>query len=149
MPQICDMGQAASLPLRRKACCGFFRPKNPTAAARIEPAILGTRGQHANYLITEAANIHPVGLSRFWHRRLKTILAPEPSVTFGWPWLSNDEYRINKHLPGDVCITALNRLTPQYSICLLWSIWQKRWVSGGMGLNVRFCWTKVYQLWNT
>jgi hypothetical protein len=26
MPQICDMGQTALLPLRRKACCGFFFP---------------------------------------------------------------------------------------------------------------------------
>jgi hypothetical protein len=25
----------------------FFRPKNPTASAGFEPAILGTRGQHA------------------------------------------------------------------------------------------------------
>jgi len=24
MPQICDMGQTALLPLRRKACWGFF-----------------------------------------------------------------------------------------------------------------------------
>jgi hypothetical protein len=47
MPQICDMGQTALLPFRRKECCGFFRLKNPTASARFEPAILGTRGQHA------------------------------------------------------------------------------------------------------
>ena len=26
MPQICDMGPTALLPLRRKACWGFFRP---------------------------------------------------------------------------------------------------------------------------
>jgi hypothetical protein len=39
MPQICDMGQTALLPLRRKACCGFFHPKNPTASAGFEPAI--------------------------------------------------------------------------------------------------------------
>jgi hypothetical protein len=31
-----DMGQAALLPLRRKACWGFFRPKNPTASAGFE-----------------------------------------------------------------------------------------------------------------
>jgi hypothetical protein len=42
MPQICDMGQTALLPLRRKACCGFFRPENPPASAWFEPAILGT-----------------------------------------------------------------------------------------------------------
>jgi hypothetical protein len=41
------MGQTALLPLRRKACCGFFRPENPTASTGLEPAILGTRGQHA------------------------------------------------------------------------------------------------------
>ena len=33
MPQIYDMGPTALLPLRRKACWGFFRPKNPTASA--------------------------------------------------------------------------------------------------------------------
>jgi hypothetical protein len=49
MPQICDMGQTALLPFRRKACWEFFRPKNPTASAGSEPAILDTRGQHANH----------------------------------------------------------------------------------------------------
>ena len=47
MPQICDMGPTALLPLRRKACWGFFRPKNPTASAGFEPANLGTKDQHA------------------------------------------------------------------------------------------------------
>jgi len=47
MPQIYDMGRTALLPLRRKACLGFSQPKNPTASAGFEPAILGTKGQHA------------------------------------------------------------------------------------------------------
>ena len=55
VPQMYDMGQTALLPLRRKACWGFFCPKNPTASARFEPASLGTRGQHANHWTTEAA----------------------------------------------------------------------------------------------
>jgi hypothetical protein len=42
-----DMGQTALLPLRRKACWGFFRPKNPTASAGFESANLGTKGQQA------------------------------------------------------------------------------------------------------
>ena len=46
--QICDMGDGFTSP-PRKACSGFFRPKNLTASAGIEPAILGTRGQHANH----------------------------------------------------------------------------------------------------
>ena len=33
--------------LRRKACWGFFRPKNPTALAGGKPANLGTKSQHA------------------------------------------------------------------------------------------------------
>jgi hypothetical protein len=37
----------ALLSLRRKACWGFFRPKNPTALAGCEPANVGTKGQHA------------------------------------------------------------------------------------------------------
>jgi hypothetical protein len=42
-----DMGQTPLLPLRRKACWGFCRPKNPTASAGFEPVNLGTKGQHA------------------------------------------------------------------------------------------------------
>jgi hypothetical protein len=41
------MGPTALLPLRRKACWGFFRPKNPTASAGCEPVNLGIKGQHA------------------------------------------------------------------------------------------------------
>jgi len=41
------MGPTALLLLRRKACWGLFRPKNPTASAGCEPANLGTKGQHA------------------------------------------------------------------------------------------------------
>jgi hypothetical protein len=41
------MGPTALLPLQRKACWGFFHPKNLTALARCEPANLGTKGQHA------------------------------------------------------------------------------------------------------
>jgi hypothetical protein len=54
MPQICDMTQTALLPLRRKACCGFFRPKNPTASAGFEPVILGTRDQFTNEGLSDA-----------------------------------------------------------------------------------------------
>jgi hypothetical protein len=43
------MEQTALLPFRRKACCGFFRLKNPTASAGFEPVMLGTRGQHAKH----------------------------------------------------------------------------------------------------
>jgi hypothetical protein len=67
MSQSCDMEQTALLPLRRKARCGFFRPKNPMASAGIDPAILGTRGQRANQWTTEAAaqalQLHKVMLS--------------------------------------------------------------------------------------
>jgi len=35
-----DMGPTALLPLRREARWGFFRPKNSTASAGFEPAIL-------------------------------------------------------------------------------------------------------------
>ena len=41
-------GQTALLPLRRKACWGFFFAlKNPTASVGFKPANLGTKGQHA------------------------------------------------------------------------------------------------------
>jgi hypothetical protein len=41
------LGPTALLPLRRKACWGFFHPKNPTALAECKPANLGTKDQHA------------------------------------------------------------------------------------------------------
>jgi hypothetical protein len=47
--QIYDMGPTALLPLRKKACWGFFRPKNLMDSAGFDSANLGTRGQHANY----------------------------------------------------------------------------------------------------
>jgi hypothetical protein len=43
MPQIYDNGPPALLPLRRKACWGFFRPEKSDGFAN-----LGTRGQHAS-----------------------------------------------------------------------------------------------------
>jgi hypothetical protein len=49
------MGQIILIPLRRKACRGFFHiGKNPTASVGIEPANSGTRGQQANHQTTEA-----------------------------------------------------------------------------------------------
>jgi hypothetical protein len=48
MPQIYEMGPTALLPLRRKACWGFFFAlKNPTSSAGFETTTLGTKGQHA------------------------------------------------------------------------------------------------------
>jgi len=41
------MGSTDLLPLQRKVCWGFFRPKNPTASAGCEPSNLGTKSQHA------------------------------------------------------------------------------------------------------
>jgi len=59
MPQIYDMGPTALLPLRRKACWGFFSPlKNPTASAGFEPANLGTKGQHATPRPPKPINYH-------------------------------------------------------------------------------------------
>ena len=50
-----DMGPTALLPLRKEACWGCFRPKNPTTSAGFETANSDTRGQHANPYTTEAA----------------------------------------------------------------------------------------------
>jgi hypothetical protein len=68
MPQIYDMGPTALLPLRRKACWGFFSPwKILTALARFEPANLCTSRQHATprppkpltYLLTHSMEHSP------------------------------------------------------------------------------------------
>jgi len=50
MPQIYDMGPTVLLPLRRKACSGFFHPKNPTASAGFEPANLGTKASGSAHI---------------------------------------------------------------------------------------------------
>jgi hypothetical protein len=42
MPQICNMGQTALLPFRRKACWGIFRLKNRMAWAGSEHASVAT-----------------------------------------------------------------------------------------------------------
>jgi hypothetical protein len=60
------MGQMALLPLRRKDHCEFFRLKNLAASAWNEPAILGTRGQHANHWTTKAAG-HLSAHARTYH----------------------------------------------------------------------------------
>jgi hypothetical protein len=57
MPQTCNMGLTALLPLQRKACRGFIRLKNPMALAGFEPVNLGTRIQQANHQTTEATHI--------------------------------------------------------------------------------------------
>ena len=41
------LGSFTCRKLRRKACWGFFRPKNPTASAGFECKNSGTKGQHA------------------------------------------------------------------------------------------------------
>ena len=41
IPQICDMGQTALLPFRRKACWGFFRPEKSDGFGRVWTRELG------------------------------------------------------------------------------------------------------------
>jgi len=53
----------ALLPLRRKACWRFFRPKNPTALAGFEPTNLGTKGQHA---IPRPLGSYRTKITTFW-----------------------------------------------------------------------------------
>ena len=84
MPQIYNMGPTALLPLWRKACWEFFRPKNQTASAGFEHANLGTKGQHATprppkpqYLYYLIKIKHQLGwtiikmLNKFWEGDLE------------------------------------------------------------------------------
>ena len=48
MPEIYDMGPTALVPLRMKACWGFFRSKNPTASVP-KPARLRIDHRSRNY----------------------------------------------------------------------------------------------------
>jgi hypothetical protein len=47
-PQSWDMGQIIFLPSEGRHAVDFSNRKNPTVSVGSEPAILGTRGQHAN-----------------------------------------------------------------------------------------------------
>ena len=49
MPRKSAPWETALLPPQGRHAVDFFRQKNPTASAGMEPAILGTRGQHANH----------------------------------------------------------------------------------------------------
>jgi hypothetical protein len=42
MPQICDMGPTALLPLRRTGCSGFFRPEKSDGFGRVRTRELGS-----------------------------------------------------------------------------------------------------------
>jgi hypothetical protein len=49
-----DMGPAALLPLRKKACWGILSSlKNPSPSAEFEYANLGSNGKHADHCTTE------------------------------------------------------------------------------------------------
>jgi hypothetical protein len=48
MPHICDMGQTALIPLRRKVLTIFSDLKYPTFSAGLEPANSGTKGWRGN-----------------------------------------------------------------------------------------------------
>jgi hypothetical protein len=104
MPQICDMGQTALLPFWRKACWGFFCPKNPTALARSEPAILGNRGQHANHQTTKAV-CPALWVIHIWHWSKDTTgfsFLPLPIMIAGMQviWLTNNQCRYPTYLPS-------------------------------------------------
>jgi hypothetical protein len=60
MPQIYDMGPTALLPFRTKAEY-FFALKNLTASAGLEPANLGSKGQHAISIPPKLLYIHTYG----------------------------------------------------------------------------------------
>ena len=79
-------GPTALRPLRRKACWGFFRPKNPTASARLEPANLGTKGQHATPRppkpLYQSNNIKLV--EKMWTKQNKHVFQRLTCLTTQW-----------------------------------------------------------------
>jgi hypothetical protein len=47
-------GPPALLPIRRKLCCGFYRPYKSISSAGFEPATLGSSSKNINHYTTEA-----------------------------------------------------------------------------------------------
>jgi len=101
----------AFLPLRRKGCWGFFRPKNPTASGGCEPANLGTKGQHAT-----SRPLKPLhGIHR--HNILKTrmnyplLSAVHPSVW--WKCLLTEVISSTTHPPPSLFDTSESFNQPQ------------------------------------
>ena len=80
MPQIYDMGPTALLPLRRKACWEFFRPKNPTASTGFEPANLGIK----------ASTLTLDHRSRYWGGILKLNLGSLRK------WVASNSYIVKR-----------------------------------------------------
>ena len=99
MPKIYNMGPTALLPLRRKACWGFFRPKNPKASAGIEPANLGTKGQHAYLYTTET--IKPTRCTNFTNLFFYKNLHVSDSSS-----VHHQEF-IHRTLSNGICHTSL------------------------------------------
>jgi hypothetical protein len=125
------MGPTALLPLWRKACWGFFCPKNPTVSVGCEPTNLGTKGQHATsrppncycYCYWETNSVqkpfdcikqffsflfHP-GVSSIWHKDYLFGFVPFKE---NWPITFNVQpchyyWRCNSNIPNQCHINLL------------------------------------------
>ena len=93
------MGPTALLPLRLKACWGFFRPKNPTVSAGFEPANLGSA-----LPLDHRSRLHE--LSFFSSSSSSSSCEPlifEIRVFLKWSKLSNDKPLIVTRINQDSC----------------------------------------------
>ena len=119
MPQIYDMGPMALLPLRRKACWGFFRPKNPTASAGFEPANLGTKGQHAT-----SRPPKPINVIWLLIDQPHDYAAPSPNI------MSQCPRSLRRGSAGARLLGLWVRIPPRgMDACLLWVLFVVRYSS--------------------
>ena len=110
-----DMGPTVLLPLRRKKCWVFFRPKNPTASAGFEPSNSDTRGQHSYPYTTEAVH--------FYNMKDKIVVrAHFTEIVWNWrpKWILKGGLYL---LRWGQCADNVTKVPPSCSDITLAAIW--------------------------
>jgi len=122
MPHIYGMGPTALFPLRRKACWGFFGPKNPTASAGFEPANLGTI-----YLDTSIPG--SVKLLQFSDSNgIRYLRLASPVIFFEWLRVRTKSLCPRIHSPDVRIYLQSQYLGGSSPLCALTSILTRMWV---------------------
>ena len=126
MPQIYDMGPTVLLPLRRKACCGFF-----ASSAGFEPVDLGTKGQHATSRPSKSLR------QRDTIRLRKPLHLTKYNMAQGTSWAAASSFRILRNHKFYHCDHKSLQLVPELSQMNPISVWSTLKVSGQLHLRAR------------
>jgi len=144
MPQIYDMGPTALLPLRRKACWEFFRPKNP--------ANLGTKGQHATPRPPQPIVLHYVNKTeetvsasrKYWREQYYVRSSGEKDLKEKGTWRDLGE---DGRLVLQQILRKYNRITWTAFICPRTATSERSMVLRVALANWNPCWLSQKRTW--